>query len=147
MDNSKIKSISFIFIYLLLTSISMAIPFSILIQLETNQPETINLSVFDSIITIPFYLTCLLFPYTLLVKVASYFLKLIINKFVEMRSNLFDVVIFITLFILPILFLPRVLNIIVKTEFNYLINPYLFIPFIGALTMTFLENKKYKNLK
>ncbi|MEH7515109.1 hypothetical protein V7146_20525 [Gottfriedia acidiceleris] len=148
MENNKIKYISFILFYLLLTSISMAIPFSILIQLEPNQPETIKLTAFESLIVVPFYLTCVLFPYTFLVHFASYLVKLIINRYIEKMRFLFDVLIFGTISIFSIFFFPiNIQNQIIKTEYNYFINPYLFIPFLGAITMTFLEKKKYRNWK
>jgi|GEM_PF-5240840 len=144
MENNKIKYISSILIYLLLTSISMAIPFSILIQLEPNQPETIKLTTFESLIVFPFYLTCLLFPYTFFVYLASYLFKLIINRFIKKMGFLFDILIFSTISIFPIFIFPIGIQIqIIKTEYNYLINPYLFIPFLGAITLSFLEKKKY----
>ncbi len=144
MENNKITS--FILIYLLLTSVSMAIPFSILILLEPNQPETIRLTSFESLIFVPFYLTCVLFPYTFLVHLASYLVKLIINRFIEKMRFLFDILIFSTISIFPIFFFPiEIQNLIIKTEYKYWINPYLFIPFSGAITMSFLENKKYRN--
>ncbi|ODG91543.1 hypothetical protein BED47_07780 [Gottfriedia luciferensis] len=144
MENNKKKYKSFILIYLLLTSISMAIPFSILIQLEPNQPETIKLTNFESLFVFPFYLTFVLFPYTFLVYLASYLVKLIINRFIEKMRFLFDILIFSTISIFSIFFLPiNIQNLIFKTEYNYLINPYLIIPFLGAITISFLEKKKY----
>lgn len=145
MEDNKIKYISFILIYLLLTSISMSIPLSILIQLEPNQPETIRLTAFESLIVVPFYLTCVLFPYTFLVHLASYLVKLIINRFIEKLRFLFDILIFSTISIFSIFFFPvNIQNLIINTEYNYSINPYLIIPFLGAITMTFLEKKRYR---
>lgn len=148
MESNKIINISFILFNLLLTSISMAIPFSIIIQLEPNQPETIRLTAFEILIVVSFYLTCLLFPYTFLVHLASYLVKLIINRFIKKIRFLFDILIFSTISIFFIFFFPiEFQNLIIKTEYNYFINPYLLIPLIGAITMTFLEKKKYRNWK
>ncbi|KQL33560.1 hypothetical protein AN960_21050 [Bacillus sp. FJAT-25509] len=148
MVSNKIKYISFICIYSLITSISMAIPFSILIQLEPYQPETIRLTPFESLIVVPFYFTCVLLPYTFLVNLTSYLVKLIINRFIKKMRFLFDILIFSTISIFSIFFFPiEFQNLFIKTEYNFLINPFLFIPFIGAITMTFLEKKKYRNWK
>ncbi len=131
--------------YLFLSSLVMSITSSILIQFEPNQPVTILFITFEKFISIPLFFTLRSFPFALIVWLLSYIFSSIIKDLIKKKNILLDIYLSSFISSIILLLLPKfIINPFLDTNYRLFINPYCsLVPFIGAITMTFLENMEF----
>ncbi len=131
--------------FLLLTSLSISTLYTILLEVEPSQIETIQLSFLENFILFPIMMTLILLPFIMAIGLVSSVVKLMIKKYTKVKSIYFDICFYSVIGIITLLFLPNKIQISTQvTKFDIFINPYLLIPIIGAITFALLENIKFK---
>lgn len=131
--------------YLFLTTLTISTLYTILLEFETNQVKTIQLSFFENFILFPLMMTLMLLPSIMVIGLVSSVVKLIIKKYTKVRSILFDICYYCVIGFIALNLLPNIIKLPTQvTKFDIFNTPYLLIPFLGAIMFALLENIKFK---
>lgn len=126
---------------LIVVSFVTAIIYCLLISFDTSQNETpIRFSMWENFIYIPLMFVVMFIPYVFFYGLITFILKFLIKKIVGLKSLFFDIIFYVVVSIIVIPVLPRMIKGAAnKTAYDFFLNPYYLIPFVGAIILIIFE--------
>lgn len=136
------------FLQLIVVSFVTAIIYYLLISFDMSQNETpIRFSILENFIYIPLMFVVMFIPYVFFYGLISFILKFFIEKIVGLKNVFFDIIFYVSVSIIVIPILPRMLKEAANnTAYQFFINPYYLIPFVGGIILIIFEVNSKKEI-